>query len=99
MRCLISVHGTSYQSRDIEYLAEVLHPMAAVAWDRDMAADVVLDTPTPEEWTRSLMPPDDREHAALRFAVYSDGECNARTGRVDQKVAAWDRVAERWVPA
>ncbi len=81
----ISVHGRGYRPRPIEYLAEVLHEMAAVARDRD-CGDL---PPVSDERGRGS------EHA-LRFACNSDGTAAVYTGFWENRVAVWDPVNLRW---
>lgn len=96
MRCLIAHCGSGYEPADIELLATLLHPMAAVAWDRD-CADVELTQPAEHECfshpnTDRVLP-----LAALRFSISSDLSCNARTGTIGMTIARWDHDGARWV--
>lgn len=75
-----------YVERELEYLTEILHPMAAVAWDRD--SPEVLQG-------RELH----GEHP-LRFFVMSNG-ADVYTGEIGSRgslVATWNNLdGGRWV--
>lgn len=76
-----------YQRRPIDDLADILHPMAVVAWDRDMG-DVELRDGG-DVWP------------ALRFMIFSKTKAWVYTDEplaVRAKIGEWDPIGERWVP-
>ena len=83
------VAETSFTIAPIEYLAEVVHPLAAVAWDRDMA-DAVIPDPISDPGNLLM-------GCALRFIVLGKGRAIA-FGLVGVTLAQWDDAAACWKP-
>ena len=77
-------HNSNYGEHPIEYLAELIHENAAVAWDRDMC-DVELE-PDPQG-----------VYPVLRFNHGYNGTWVAFSGKMGQIVAYWSKDG-RWIP-
>lgn len=81
-----------YRAGDLEELADLVHPMAAVAWDRDMADVRLLESPDLKFALRFRPTEVFAHNETLRRRVWV-----ACTGESGHAVARWDRVSARWV--
>lgn len=72
-----------YRTEPIEYLARLVHPNAAVFWDRDMGEHELALRGTVNQ--------------PLRFQRF-DREWAAFSGQLGRIVARWNSDEKRWVP-
>lgn len=91
----IHIYGVErdYRLRPIEDLADLVHPMAAVAWDRDQD-QLLLDRPLVDNVPMPLRFTTNCRRAQLNFGAMA---LTKHIGEPSNVVAVWDDVNMRWV--